>query len=1143
PEPMAVEPAPAIETAPAVEPMVEPITMAAGAPVMVTREESNGIARFTFSSSEPLAAQVSTAKFPNRILITFQSRPIDFGGLALGKTRYFKGAVASSLRLTPGANDAGTTVQIALDRPIDEVSYRFDSDGGNGVLEIAALNPAPVVAPEPAVEPVAEPEPVVMPEPVAEPAVESTPEPVAVSEPAPVSSSRHLEIPTQSEEPTPAPESDPVAEPAPVVESEPVAEPVMQPAVEPVIEPEPIAEPEPVAIEEPAPVAIEEPAPAIDPAPEPEPIPAVEPGLKPIEETIMSFNFKDADFSDVLELMAKQALFNYVIEDSVPDDQGLTVFVQESKIFGILESFKHATGVQYRKKNGVYHFFLPPAPVVVPEPEPVFVPEPVMVPEPEPISEPEPVAIEAPAASDAPVIGDTALTPDEQAAEEARIAAMAEPVTEPAPAMETPAEEPAPVAIEEPAPVIETPAEEPAPAIEEPVIPEPEPIAPVQVEQPEPRVPIHDNTPEPAIRQATSTTAEVTGITYRTDGNNDIFEISYTGDLHQPVVTWLNYPSQLALSLPDASLESSIPQTTQPATGARFDASKLWTGGGGNSNPAVRVSLYLKPGTTSNGLNYKLGQQPGLLTVTVSGTALADTAPASNPQPAQGSNYQPPARVNINDHPADGATPAGTVETAPADNAPGVGAVPSTGPTMAPPVHGRYFANVDMGAAGNLPVKEEPLVTLDLKEAQVSDVLSIIGQEHNIDMVIDAGVKKAVTIKMTDRPLTQVFDFLAAQAGIKWFIHEGVYIFAPENAIKLNYGLEYGDILVYEPRFASAQQLQQVLRQLKLVDSADIQILRSKSGGGTGGSSNADTASEKLILRLSPRVKAQVITLLDQLDAPPVQIRLDVKILQVSQSQARKSGIDWLITNSGSNANNPGSVGFSLQEKTPGVLSFDPVTGAPIPQIGRPDSDFLGGFQRDPNNLLQVQAVINYLETSGDAVVVSNPNLVITSGSSGNLFVGEQIPFRSTFQVSDFGRVTQRVSTQNVGLTLQYAAKADITNGLVSLRVSPNLSGLAELTDIGPRTTQSNFTTQIVIPSGESFVVAGLVNDSDRNTNNKIPFLGDLPLLGQFFRSKNKTADRSELILIFTPIILDAFGNPLLFEDFQRNKHAAEAQQ
>ncbi|HYE77715.1 MAG TPA: hypothetical protein VEI97_07000, partial [bacterium] len=178
-------------------------------PAQLTRESQDGVDRFTLSADGPITVDVTTARYPNRILLTISGRPVEFQGLATGKTRFFKGSVASSVRLMPGADPNTTTIQIALDRPLDQVQHGYR----DGILEIRALalpEPEPMAA-EPAVTP--------GPAPVAEPAA-TDPVPVPIEEPA------------TAVEPEPAPAAEaPVEEPpAPLAMPEP--EPVLPVAAE-----------------------------------------------------------------------------------------------------------------------------------------------------------------------------------------------------------------------------------------------------------------------------------------------------------------------------------------------------------------------------------------------------------------------------------------------------------------------------------------------------------------------------------------------------------------------------------------------------------------------------------------------------------------------------------------------------------------------------------------------------------------------------------------------------------------------------------------------------------------------------------------------------------------------------------------------
>lgn len=1194
PEP-AVE-MPAEEPAPAIEmPMVD--APATGAPIQITRIAEDGTDRFVFSSHDLLDAKLTTARFPNRILITFTNRPLEFDGLAFGKTRFFKGATASSVRLMPGATSDLSVVQIALDRPVDQVEYDFTDNGTEAVLWV---KPLAVTEPEP-MPAIEEPAPAIE-EPMAEPVIE---EPIAVvEEPAPA-----MEEPIAApviEEPAPA-----IEEPAPAMEpvlpiasealvtlrvkdqslrtvigklraftSTPITiDPLVSgttsinvvdaalmdslnnlaqvhnleiirrddhihiqpgPAAAPIAEPEPlpvVEEPTPVAIEE-TPVAaepaIEEPAPAVEeiPVAEPaieEPAAVVEepaaievPQLPSATDLTISLDFTDTDVRDALDTIRPLTTSRITADPRVKGP--INFHARDISLDTALRQLAEENNLLLSVKNDVYFLKPKPAPVAIeipveepapavqpePEPEPVAIHQaPVAEPEPAPVMEEvivEEAVIEEPVAETEPepAVVEIQIEAEEEIIELEPVAA------EPEPAIEEP------VAIEETV-VIEEPANDSEIAFVEPT-PEPAIEMPVEV------APMVEETPEPptAIRFANNVTSSISGLRHEVINGQDVFEIAYTGAITNTAANMLKYPSQLGISIFNAELVEGVSDREMAANGAFIGGTKLWRGGGGKTDPAVRVSLYLKEGVDGDRLRYELNtHQPGILQIVVA----ADGSAGMPSTGATSGTITDPVHVEINDQ---GAAPAssGTAPTAIAQ--PGN---PMPNPTGTAPVtqrRGRYFNFMSPdGDSEPIPVVEEPLVTLNVVDAPVSEAIRLIAEFHNLDIVVDPGVKRNVTIRLTDRPLTQAFDHLAAQAGVKWFINDRIYVFAPETVLQSQYGSQYQAVLVYEPRFAPAQQLLTVLRQIRLIGSNDAQVFRSTSGGAN--SKNVSTATEKLVIRVNPATRDELLRVISEIDSPPVLIRLDVKILQVSQTTAKRSGINVLLGPLGQEA---GSVTFGLLEKSPSGAAFDQL-GRPIPQIGPPDADIFSGFQRDPANRIQLRAVIQFLENDTDTTTVANPNLTITSGGSGTLFVGQTIPFRSTFQVSDFGRVTQRISTQQVGLDLQFSARASMEDGLVSLSVTPNFNQLQNLTDIGPQTSDNTLTTNIVIPSGESFVVAGLVTDNAQNTRSRLPFFSDIPLIGNLFRSKERQSDRNELIMIFTPTILDGYGRVYLAEDFQ----------
>ena len=153
------------------------------------------------------------------------------------------------------------------------------------------------------------------------------------------------------------------------------------------------------------------------------------------------------------------------------------------------------------------------------------------------------------------------------------------------------------------------------------------------------------------------------------------------------------------------------------------------------------------------------------------------------------------------------------------------------------------------------------------------------------------------------------------------------------------------------------------------------------------------------------------------------------------------------------------------------------------------------------------------------AELMNRSSLTVANNQAGQLFVGENIPYRSTFQVSELGRVTQRVATQSVGLTLNFRPHAN-PDGTVTMYLTPSNSNLLELTDVGPRTVDQRFATTVRVKDSEPFIIGGFIRDEQRVNYDRFPFLSELPLLGHLFRNREIQNSRSELIFVFTPHII-----------------------
>jgi type IV pilus assembly protein PilQ len=186
-------------------------------------------------------------------------------------------------------------------------------------------------------------------------------------------------------------------------------------------------------------------------------------------------------------------------------------------------------------------------------------------------------------------------------------------------------------------------------------------------------------------------------------------------------------------------------------------------------------------------------------------------------------------------------------------------------------------------------------------------------------------------------------------------------------------------------------------------------------------------------------------------------------------------------------------------------------------------------FQYPRRFLSALQATIQ----SRNAKILTDPTLVVQEGETANVNITDEVITNITSQTQTTGNTSTQTVTavkDRAGLQLRVDIDRVDDNGFVSLRVNPiirtpgNTQNLAtgantnQITLLGERSLQSGL---IRLRDGQTLILSGIIRDEERVTANKIPILGDLPIIGSLFRNTNKINQRAELIVLLTPQILD----------------------
>lgn len=250
------------------------------------------------------------------------------------------------------------------------------------------------------------------------------------------------------------------------------------------------------------------------------------------------------------------------------------------------------------------------------------------------------------------------------------------------------------------------------------------------------------------------------------------------------------------------------------------------------------------------------------------------------------------------------------------------------------------------------------------------------------------------------------------------------------------------------------------------------------------------------------------------------QVMLKVKIAEVDRNELKRFGISLQNLSTVSNFT------FGLLR---GRQILDSATSA-LTRNGT-DGTFFTGFNDSKNS---INGVIDALEDNGLVSTLAEPTLTTQSGQAASFLAGGQFPVPVVTGSGSSAQVS--VTYQPYGVSLAFTPIV-LSKERISLLVAPEVSSLSQtgaVTDAGfniPALQTRKASTTVELGSGQSFAIAGLLQNDRNNDITKFPFLGDVPVLGALFRSRQFQHNQTELVIIVTPYIVDGVNNPMALHD------------
>ncbi|MBL9002048.1 MAG: hypothetical protein JNK25_13025 [Phycisphaerae bacterium] len=313
---------------------------------------------------------------------------------------------------------------------------------------------------------------------------------------------------------------------------------------------------------------------------------------------------------------------------------------------------------------------------------------------------------------------------------------------------------------------------------------------------------------------------------------------------------------------------------------------------------------------------------------------------------------------------------------------------------------------------------------------------------------------------------------------------------------------------VYNLRNAKAKEIETTLRSYFRSD-ADAE--RTTLGPQLSGSLMrrleqevtivGDEKSNKLVISTSPRYMQTVISIVNELDTPPPQVMIQVLLAEVTVDSSEQWGMDFTVGPFGGDGTKIGFLGGGS-----GVA-----TALGVPNLSVSSADF--------------GILIRSLEAQGKLEILSNPQVTVNNNQPAKINVGEEIGIAGDTQFNNFGNLISSVERIPVGIIMNVTPSIS-DDGFVRMDINPEISQLTNKTtqinrdQTAPIIARRSVDTVVTVKDGQSVVIGGLIQTTQEERRTKMPIIGDIPVLGLPFTTKQQEAKKTELLVIVTPRVI-----------------------
>jgi type IV pilus assembly protein PilQ len=421
-------------------------------------------------------------------------------------------------------------------------------------------------------------------------------------------------------------------------------------------------------------------------------------------------------------------------------------------------------------------------------------------------------------------------------------------------------------------------------------------------------------------------------------------------------------------------------------------------------------------------------------------------------------------------------------------------------------------------------------VTLEYDDMDIRDMLKLMGLKARINIVYGSDVNGALSLHLKDVPYNEAFmTILSMQGLVASQVGENILRVMTPGTLNKERGVAVNQTRVVRLKYAKAAEVKTAVDAVAAAQRRTSSIVTNEN-------------TNSLIVTDTLEGIDAIERLIAEIDIRPQQVMIEAKLVEVVLSKGVDFGVQWDYlgvehakvghqtgTNMFGTATNPAATAGTLVKPLDRNASATAGTGG----VGRgtgvnlPASNIFGAFTfgRVTNNYF-LSATLTAAASEGKAKVLSDPKISTVNGKQASIKIETSIPFTTTETTpAGGGSVTTatKQSFQKTGITLDVTPTIN-AEGRITLVIKPKVEQASPNTaasQTGARQTDSRSAdTTVVVQDGGTVVIGGLITDSVSDSISKVPFFGDIPLLGWLFKKKSTRRDRVELLIFVTTRII-----------------------